>query len=129
MKKLPVTRISADQAGDYFQVCFDNDEFDDTIEVTADNVDYIIGDYFLIQWGLEFDDADDPPRYIESNDEAYIGHVTVIDANLQRNSFYLKVRHGKNSKEIEISFPDQENEDFDEVERILKIIIPKLVIS
>jgi len=109
MKKINVESVSAVQSGDYFQVSFDKDETN-----------------FLIQWGIEFDDGDDEPFHIESDDEKYIGHVRVKKAKLSRNYFYLQVMEGKESKEIEIIFPDQEKEEFLEVERMLKTIIPNI---
>jgi hypothetical protein len=112
MKKIHVESVSASKSGDYFQVYFDNDET-----------------YFLIQWGIEFDDEDDEPRYIESNDESYIGHVKVKKAILSRNNFYIQVMKGKETKEIEIIFPDQDKNEFLEVERILKVIIPNITIE
>ena len=129
MKKLTVKNVSADQSGDYFQVHFDNDEPGDTEDFDIDKILNDTSDYFLIQWDLEFDDdEDEPPRYVESNDEAYIGHVTVINGSLKRNSFHLKVLHGRKTREIEITFPEQNKEAFEEAERILKIIIPNLVV-
>jgi len=112
MKKIYVESVSASQSGDYFQVYFDNAET-----------------YFLIQWGIEFDDEDDEPRYIESNDESYIGHVKVRKARLSRSNFYIQVMRGKETKEIEIIFPDQNKNEFLEIERILKIIIPNITIE
>jgi hypothetical protein len=112
MKKIHVESVSASKSGDYFQVYFDNDET-----------------YFLIQWGIEFDDEDDEPRYIESNDESYIGHVRVKKATLSRNNFYIQVKKGKETKEIEITFPDQDKNEFLEVERILEVIIPNITIK
>ena len=119
MKKIYVKKVSATQSGDYFQVHFDND--DETYH--KDNI------YFLIQWGIEFDDEDDVPCYIECNDESYIGHVRVTKATLSRNYFYLQVMEGKESKEIEIIFPDQDKKEFCEAERILKIIVPNIIIE
>jgi hypothetical protein len=112
MKKIHVESVSASKSGDYFQVYFDNDET-----------------YFLIQWGIEFDDEDNEPRYIESNDESYIGHVRVKKAILSRNNFYIQVMKEKEIKEIEIIFPDQDKNDFLEVERIMKVIIPNITIE
>jgi hypothetical protein len=118
MKKIHAESVSANQSGDYFQVYFCNDG-------THDKED----NYFLIQWGIEFDDEDDEPRYIESNDESYIGHVRVKKATLSRNNFYIQVIKGKETKEIEIIFPDQDKNGFLEVERILKVIIPNITIE
>lgn len=129
MKKLFVNNVSADQSGDYFQVHFDNDEPGDIDDFDVDKILNDTSDYFLIQWGLEYDDEEDPPRYIESNDDAYRGHVTVLKGILADNSFYLKVRHEKKTKEIEITFPGQNKEAIKEMERILKIIVPNLVVS
>jgi len=118
MKKIHVGSISANQSGDYFQVYFGNGG-------THDKDD----NYFLIQWGIEFDDEDDEPRYIESNDEAYIGHVRVKKATLSRNNFYIQAMKGRETKEIEITFPDQDKKEFLETERILKVIIPNITIE
>jgi len=112
MKKIRVESVSANQSGDYFQVCFGHDET-----------------YFLIQWGIEFDDEDDEQRYIESNDESYVGHVRVKKATLSHNNFYIQVMKGKETKEIEITFPDQDKNAFLEVERILEVIIPNVTIE
>jgi hypothetical protein len=118
MKKMHVESVSANQSGDYFQVYFGNDG-------THDKDD----NYFLIQWGIEFDDEIDEPRYIESNDESYIGHVRVKKATLSRNNFYIQVVKGKETKEIKITFPDQDKNEFREVERILEVIIPNITIE
>ncbi len=112
MKKIHVKSVSASQSGDYFQVSFDNDKT-----------------YFLIQCGIEFDDEEDERRYVESNDESYIGHVRVKQATLSRNNFYIQVMKGKETKEIEITFPDQDKNEFLEVERILEVIIPNITIQ
>lgn len=130
MKKIAVKNVSADQSGDYFQVHFDNDEESgDSDDFDIDKVLNDTSDYFLIQWGLEYDDEVDPRRYIESRDDAYWGHVTVISGVLKVDSFYLKFRDRKKTKEIEITFPGQNEEDFRETQRILKIMIPNLVIA
>lgn len=130
MKKLTVKNVSADQSGDYFQVHFGNDEPEDMDDFDVDKILNDTSDYFLIQWDTEFDDdEDEPPRYIESRDEAYIGHVTVVHGSLKRNSFYLKFEHERKTMEIEITFPAQNKEVFEEMKRILKIIIPGLMIS
>ena len=118
VKKIHIDTVSASQSGDYFQVSFDNDG-------TGNEDD----SYFLIQWGIEFDDEDDVPCYIECNDESYIGHVEVKKATLSRNHFYIRVMDGNESKEIEITFPDQDKEIFLEAERILKIIVPTVIIE
>jgi hypothetical protein len=112
MKKIIVESVSANQSGDYFQVCFGQDET-----------------YFLIQWGIEVDDEDDEQRYIESNDESYVGQVKVKKATLSHNSFYIQVIKGKETKEIQITFPDQDKNAFHEVERILEVIIPNVTMK
>src|SRR5437867_12148974 len=55
--------VSASEAGDYFQVLFEQE---------ADNPET---DYFLLQ--CQFEDPDDEDFYIESNDTQFCGHVQV----------------------------------------------------
>lgn len=129
MKQLFVKNVSADQAGDYFQVHFDNDEGSSDLEFDVNRILNDTSDYFLIQWGLEYDDEEEPLRYIESNDDAYCGHVTVLKGSLTDNSAYLKVRFEEKTQEIELSFPALNGEAFKEMERILKIIVPNLVVA
>jgi len=119
MKKIDIKKVSANQSGDYFQVYFDNDE--ETYH--EDNI------YFLIQWGSEFENEENEPYYIECNDQSYIGHFKGRKATLGQNYFHLQVMNEKELKEIEITFPDQDSEEYQEAERILKIIIPNIKIE
>lgn len=105
MKKLQVNHVSASEAGDYFQVLFEQ----------ARNS---LRNYFLIQRGFEFDeDEKSDPCYVESDDENLCGHPEIKKAVLDRNRFYLKLSD-REDFDLEITF-DIADENYQEVKRVL----------
>ena len=95
--------VSASEAGDYFQVLFEQE---------ADNPET---DYFLLQ--CQFEDPDDEDFYIESNDAQFCGHVQVEAAVLNRRWLRLEMASTK-WKSIEIAFTADE-EVYAELARVL----------
>ena len=81
--------VSASEAGDYFQVLFEEDE---------DNPEAA---YFLVQ--CQFEDPDNGESYIESNDTQFCGHVKVETAVLSRRWLRLEIPSTK-WKSIQIEF-------------------------
>ena len=69
--------VSASEAGDYFQVLFEEERNDSEAA------------YFLIQCQFEF--LDDRRFYIESHDTRLCGHVEVKTATLGRHSLRLEM--------------------------------------
>lgn len=108
MKKLEAKRVSASEAGDYFQVLFEEDR--DRFK-----------NYFLIQRGFEFDFGERPdPCYIESDDRTFCGHIRITKAELAKNRFYLKLGDSKGS-DMEIMY-DTSEDNYQEVKRVVRII-------
>src|SRR5437867_10308571 len=96
--------VAASEAGDYFQVLFEQE---------ADNPET---DYFLLQ--CQFEDPDDEGFYIESNDTQFCcGHVQVEAAVLNRRWLRLEMASTK-WKSIEIAFTADE-EIYAELARVL----------
>jgi len=95
--------VSASEAGDYFQVLFEQE---------ADNPET---DYFLLR--CQFEDPDDENFYIESNDTQFWGHVQVEAAVLNRRWLRLEMASTK-WKSIEIAFTADE-EVYAELARVL----------
>ena len=108
MKRLNAKYVSATEAGDYYQVTFEEER--DSLT-----------NYFLIQRGFEFEEIlpDDP--YIESDDLKFCGRPKFVKIEFNRNRFYLLLAdNDKNELEINFDIPDKE---YKEVKRILKIIL------
>ncbi len=109
--KLKLDRVSVAEYGDYFQVAFSaTDEADSP--------------YLVIQ--RQFEDPDGGVCYVETHDEAYIGHSRVARAALYRSKFVLELRRKKASR-IEVTFRTTE-QDFKELRRVLRIMIPSLAV-
>lgn len=108
MKQLNAKYVSASEAGDYFQVLFEEER--DSLE-----------NYFLIQRGFEFEDITPDPCYIESDDLTLCGHLKISKVGLSRNRFYLLLGD-KNQNDLEIRFEISE-ENYQEVKRVLTIIL------
>ncbi|WP_139795866.1 hypothetical protein [Desulfocicer vacuolatum] len=93
-------------SGDYYQIKFD-DEPDEPIDV--DQVMDSLGPYFLIQFNFEFPGSD---YYIESDDEALIGHYVVNSVILGHRTFTIK--YGIDDRfivKIEFGATDEEQND------------------
>jgi hypothetical protein len=104
---------SASEAGDYYQVSFDDDDDPESID----------GRYLLIQHQFEF--SDDDSYYLESDDSRLCGHVKVRAVTL-RSEFLsiglladewtmLRIRYGISQ------------DDFEEFERIVRIMFEEKV--
>ena len=99
---------SASEAGDYYQVSFDDDDDPESID----------GPYLLIQRQFEF--PDDDSYYLESDDTRLCGHVKVRAATLSSEFLYidlladewttLRIRYGISQS------------DFEQFERIVTIM-------
>ena len=118
--KLNCQYAEASEAGDYFQVIFqarkDNEENDDD----DDDIEYL-----LIQRQFEF-----PTKYdchIETKGYDYIGDFKIDKAILTYNSFTLKIQR-KEKTEINIIFKVP-RKTYNEIKRVLKIIIPQLTVN
>ena len=99
---------SASEAGDYYQVSFDDD----------DDIENINGRYLLIQRQFEF--ADDDSYYFESNDRRFCGHVKVRAAAL--NSEFLSIDFLADEwTALRIRYAVSQD-DFDKLERIVRIM-------
>jgi len=103
--------VSATEAGDYYEVTFEK-------EISNDE------EYFLIQRQFEFLNDE---CYIESNDLDYCGHFKINKAVLYNNRVEMEIDRTFN-KEITVKYPIS-LENYSEVQRILKIIIPHLIIK
>ena len=104
--------VSASEAGDYFQVSFETEHDDD-------------GAYVIVQ--RQFEDPGDDLYYIETHDKTYIGHFQIVSAKLGRNQFNLQLQREKATR-IEVTF-DTSVQRFNELKRILMIMIPQLEIA
>jgi len=104
--------VFADEAEDYYQVLFED-------EIDSDK------EYFLIQSQFEFPDNDE--CYIESNDFNYCGHYRIHNAVLTDNRLTIEIDR-KSHKDIIVVFQIL-LENYREVQRILKIMIPHLIIK
>lgn len=106
--------VSAVASGDYYQLCLGPDETQDgegsPFEVT--------GPYLLVQREFEF--AGGPECYIESDDEAYIGHFPLRLIEITKTRLAFDILRPKN-KHVVISFA-LEAAEFEEVRRIAEVI-------
>ena len=99
---------SASEAGDYYQVSFDDD----------DDTEGIDGRYLLIQRQFEF--ADDDSYYLESDDIRLCGHVKLRAAVL--NSEFLSIEFLADEwTPLRIRYAASQD-DFDKLARIVRII-------
>ena len=96
--------VSASEAGDYFQVLFEED------------VDNPKGRYFLIQCQFEFPDHDG--FNIESDDSRLCGHFPVKSATLSRQSLRLEMPSTE-WKIIQVKF-QTDKAGYEELERVLE---------
>src|SRR5271155_3419961 len=82
MTEFSLPHVSAESAGEYFQVSFAEIE----AGAESEECDHV---YFLIQ--RQFEDYDGGLFYIESHEERLCGHFKIIRAELARNAFRLEV--------------------------------------
>jgi hypothetical protein len=104
--------VSASEAGDGFQVLF---------QKSPDSVE----EYVLVQRHFEFPDGG--KCYVESEDREFCGHFRIRSASLSRNWF--RMAFGREPvREIVVVFSATDSV-YSEVKRVLRIMIPKIVIS
>ncbi len=113
--KLHARYMSASEAGDYYQVLFE--ERDPDVEQDSPE-----GKYLLIQ--RQFEMPDGGRIYVESHDEDSIGHFKVVTARLNPRCLSLTLSR-KRSASIEVSF-DSSPENYAEVKRVLRVMIPNI---
>jgi hypothetical protein len=105
---------SASEAGDYYQVSFDDDDDPESID----------GRYLLIQRQFEF--PDDDSYYLESDDSRLSGHVKVRAATL--NSEFLSIDLLADEwTTLRIRYAVSQD-DFEELERIVRIMFEDKVL-
>ena len=97
---------SASEAGDYFQVLFE------------DEADNIYKPYFLIQ--RQFEDSDDDHFYLESDDSKFCGDFNINAATLSREYLCLDLSAAKKNL-LWVKF-DTDPDTYGEIKRILKIM-------
>lgn len=99
---------SASEAGDYYQVLFDDDEDGESID----------GQYLLIQRQFEF--PDDCSYYFESDDSRLCGHFKVRAASV--NSEFLSIELlVEESTTLRVRYTVAQD-GYTELERIVKIM-------
>ena len=113
--KMHVSYVYASEDGDYYEVLF-QDQSPDTKQDALD------GKYFLVQ--RQFEVPDGGRIYIESDNQDYIGHFTVVKARLNPTSFFLTLGK-KTAFTVEISF-ETSPENYAEVKHILGVMIPSI---
>ena len=104
MIQMQFNSVSASEAGDSFQVLFEEE------------VDNSEARYFLVQCQFEFPDEEE--FYIESDDTRLCGHFEVKTATLSRQSLRLEMPSTK-WKIIQVQF-QTDDEGYGELERVLK---------
>ena len=104
MIQMQFNSVSASEAGDYFQVLFEEE------------VDNSEARYFLVQCQFEFPNEEE--FYIESDDTRLCGHFEVKTATLSRQSLRLEMPSTK-WKIIRVQF-QTDDEGYEELERVLK---------
>lgn len=109
MKRIYAKYVTASEAGDYFQVSFEEKR------------DSLIN-YFLIQRGFEYYEDEEPDElYIESDDIRFCGCPKFEKIEFNRNRFHLLLADD-DKNELEINF-DISDKDYKEAKRILEIIL------
>ena len=96
-------------SGDYYQILFDDEPNEPDDPTNVDEVMDSLGPYFLIQFNFEFPGNE---CYIESDDEALIGHYIVNNVIIDRRIFTIK--YGINDKfivKIDFGATDEEQND------------------
>ena len=107
--KMHVGYVSTSEAGDYYQVLFEERDSDSEEDGLED------GKYLLIQ--RQFELPNGSRIYVESHDQAFIGHFKVVKATLNSKCFCLTLSK-KTSAAIEATF-ETSPENHAEVKRIL----------
>ncbi len=81
--------------------------------------------YVLVQRHFEFPDGCE--CYVEIDDREFCGHFWIRHARLSRNRFWMAFGR-RPEREIEVLF-NATDPVYTEVRRVLRIMIPKIVIS
>ncbi len=108
MKSFKANSVVATQAGDYFQVDFEETR-------------YSLKNYLLIQRGFEFEDLTPDPVYVECDDLDLCGHIGIKEVIFTPECFLLQGAEEDKDFAFEITYRIDEN-NYREVKRILKII-------
>jgi hypothetical protein len=106
---------SASEAGDYYQISFDDDDDPASID----------GRYLLIQRQFEF--PDDEPYYLESDDSRLCGHVEIRAVTLSSEFLSIDLLADEWTT-LRIRYCIS-HDDFEEFERIVRIIFEDKVTS
>ena len=113
--KMHVGYVSASEAGDYYQVLFEERDSDS-------EQDSLGGEYLLIQ--RQFELPNGSRIYVESHEEDFIGHFKVVKARLNPQCLYLTLSR-KTSVAIEVTFETSAG-NYAEVKRALSVMIPNI---
>jgi hypothetical protein len=113
--KMHVGYVSASEAGDYYQVLFEERDPDS-------EQDSLGGKYLLIQ--RQFELPNGSRIYVESHDQDFIGHFKVVKARLNPKCLSLTLSR-KTSATIEVTF-ETSPENYAEVKRVLSVMIPNI---
>jgi hypothetical protein len=109
LKELQCKHVSASEAGDYFQVMFEN---------TRDAE----GGYLLVQ--RQFEMPDEGECYVEADDPEFGGHYRIRNARLTSEQFEFEFGNEPACK-VGVFF-EARGSTYSEVKRILQIMIPNL---
>jgi hypothetical protein len=104
--------VTASEAGDGFQVLFERSPDND-------------GGYVLVQ--RHFESPDREECYVESDDRQFSGHFRIRRAHLSRDRFQMTFGR-RPERRIAVLF-DATDSVYAQVARVLRIMIPELVIS
>ena len=110
--RINLDRVSVSEDGEGFQVSFDTQHDNDKA-------------YVIIQ--RHFEEPDDGRCYIETHHKNYRGHFWIVSANLGRKQLSLQLQRDKATR-MEVSF-DTSVQNFNELKRVLSIMIPQLEIA
>ena len=113
--KMHVGYVSVSEAGDYYQVLFDERDPDS-------EQDSLGGKYLLIQ--RQFELPNGSQIYVESHEQDFIGHFKVVKARLNPKCLCLTLSR-KTSAAIEVTFETSPG-NYAEVKRVLSVIIPNI---
>jgi hypothetical protein len=113
--KIHVGYVSPSEAGDYYQVLFEERDPDSE----QDSPD---GKYLLVQ--RQFEMPDEGRIYVESHDQDFVGQFKVVKARLKPKWFCLTLSR-KTFASIEVTF-ETSPENYAEVKRVLSVMIPNI---
>ena len=109
--------VSAAEAGDYYQVSFETDDFGDD----ASDPPALDSPYLVIQ--RQFETPDFGRCYIETHDHGYVGHyrLKLIDFSPTHLAIVIE---GKSNTRVEVTYT-LDAVEFDEVQRVVNIIFDR----